>query len=166
MAETLLTPLIDDLRACLCSTLQTAGVETCFCGLYPGASVAADFCSCNGGGSCGMAWVRLSSVFPSSKAFPLPDNGAADCGTVLAAVLEVGIYRCRPVPDSQGNMDPAALASAALTQAADAIYMHRAIACCDPIRRRPHALGTYLPAADSGGCGGGTWPVTVQLIRL
>lgn len=161
----LLTPILDALRVCLCSRLEdkTEG-SGCFCGIYPGATTNADWCSCKGNGGCGMGWVRLDRVYPSQARFPSPDSAPAACTTVLAAVIEVGTYRCQPVPDRNGNMDPAAVTQAALTQVEDMWAMVEAIKCCEPIAKRPHHLGTYLPR-DGGGCGGGSWQVTVQLVR-
>lgn len=160
--ERLITPILDSLRACLCAGLADAGSDTCFCGLYPGASASADWCTCGGGGACGMAWVRLDRIFPSSS-FPIPDvSTATGCTVMLAAVIEVGIYRCQPVPGPNGIVDPVDLVNAALTQAADAMVMAKALRCCGEIAKRKSLLGTYQPVSG-GDCGGATWPVTVQL---
>lgn len=166
MPETLLTPIMDALRACLCATLEDAGSDTCFCGLYPGPTATADWCGCAGGGGCGMAWVRLDRIYPSGVAFPNPDTTVGNCNAVLAAALEIGVNRCLPQPDPRdGTMDPAATVNAALQQAADAMSLFKAVVCCDQITRRAHFLGTYLPASQ-GDCGGGILPVIVQLTRL
>lgn len=163
--DTILIPLLDDLRACLCARLHADDRDAgCFCGMYPGASAVADFCTCKGGDGCGMAWVRLDRVFPSAVSFPSPDSKPS-CTTLLAAVIEVGVRRCAPVPDGRGKMDPVALVNATLTQVRDASAMVEAIRCCDSITKRPHVLGNYLPEPGGGDCLGGTWPVTVQLVR-
>lgn len=163
--DTILLPLLDDLRACLCARLTDADrAAGCFCGMYPGPSAVADFCSCKNGDECGMAWVRVDRVFASSAQFPQPDPKPA-CTTVLAAVIEVGVRRCAPVPDRTGKMDPTALINATLAQVRDASAMVEAIRCCTSITSRPHVLGTYLPEPSPGDCLGGVWPVTVQLVR-
>lgn len=165
MKDTLLA-ILDGLRECLCAALvdSTTG-EGCFCGLYPGASTTADWCSCKGNAAnCGMAWVRLDRVYASSQNFPALD-AKPSCNAVLAAVIELGVYRCAPLPNRNGQMDPVAITNAVLRQVADADAMVRAAQCCDALTRRPHVLGTYLPTPGGGDCTGGTWPLTVQLLR-
>lgn len=162
--DTLLGPLLDDLRACLCEQLErtTAG-STCSCLIYAGTSAPADRCSCGKGG-CGMAWVRLARVFPAGDAFPAPDR-VARCDVVLAAQIEVGVRRCQPVPNQRGEVDAGALVTSSLAQADDVLAMARAFQCCDAVMKRPHTLGQWSPEPAGGDCLGGTWPVTVQLVR-
>lgn len=167
--DTLLTPLMDSLRACLCAALEdtTAGPAGCFCALMPGQQVPADWCQCTGTAKCGgMAWVRLDGMFPSGDRFPAQDASTkGSCAKVLAAVLEVGVYRCVPTPSARGAAPGAVEQTNATVEAVDdAMAMHSAIACCDAIQSRPHVLGRYVPR-DSGDCGGGVWTVTVQLLR-
>lgn len=165
--DTILAPLMDDLRLCLCSALaSTAGGSVdCACLLTPGVRAPADWCTCSGGGGCGQAWVRLDRMYPSSAKFPSPDITPLKCATVLAAVLEVGVYRCQPAPSANGAPPtPAAQTQAALTQIDDSLAMAKAIQCCSSVIRRPYVLGNYSPRS-SGACGGGVWTVTVQLIR-
>lgn len=165
MPETLLTPIMDALRVCLCDTLEASGASPCFCGLYPGPTATADWCSCDGAGGCGMAWVRLDRIYPSGVAFPNPDTSVGNCDAILAAALEVGVNRCLPQPDPRtGEMNPADVVNTAIQQASDAMALFRAAKCCVEITRRPHFLGTYLPTSN-GDCGGGILPVIVQLIR-
>lgn len=163
-----LSAVMDDLRACLCAALAdaTPGGEPCFCGLYPGAAANADFCTCKGRGEgCGQAWVRLDRIYPSTR-FPAVDTTGTSCGAPLAAVLELGVYRCLAGTDGQGNApDAAKQANAVLQAVADADAMRKAVTCCEAITKRPNVLGTYTPR-DSGNCGGGVWPVTVHLVRV
>lgn len=162
--DDLLGPLMDDLRACLCAQLGDS--VPCACTLVPGSIAVADWCSCKGGQGCGQAWVRLDRMYASSR-FPSQDSTSTPCGsTMLAAVLEVGVYRCRPITaPGSSSQPPTALqqTEAALLQAADALAMARAITCCDSIQKRPHVLGLYLPK-DGGDCSGGAWQVTVKLV--
>lgn len=160
----LLPALMDDLRACLCEAL--ADDETCYCALYPGPLAVADWCTCKGrGDGCGMAWVRLDRLYPSQQ-FPIIDNSATSCGSPLAVVLEVGVYRCLPTVTGQGQPpNAAAQTNAVLRQTADAAAMHKALTCCPELSasKRPTMLGVYTPVA-AGDCGGGLWQVTVQLV--
>lgn len=162
--DRMLLPILDDLRACLCAALAERDSNGCFCGLYPGPQVTADWCDCKGRGKCGMAWVRLVRAFPSSASYPSQDTKPGSCAVVVAAVIELGVYRCLPGPDSQGNVDAAALANATIDQVRDAGAMLQAIQCCTSLARANPLLGVYAPTPNPGNCGGGTWPVTVQLL--
>lgn len=155
--------LMDDLRACLCGQLEGMDVGACFCALLPGSIAPAD-CGCNARGKCGQAYVRLLRIFPS-KQFPNVDTSSSNCGSILAAAIELGVNRCVPVADERGNPPTAAdQANAVRQQISDAYSMWAAITCCDGVTGRPHLLGTYTPVG-SGDCQGGIWPVTVHLLR-
>lgn len=167
--DTVLSPILDALRVCTAEALTgtLGGDALCTTSLVPGTLAVADWCTCrSGGGGCGMAWVRLSDLFPSAAAFPSPDNSTkTSCTSVLAAVIEVGVYRCAPQPGPRGEPPTAAeQTQAALIQADDAMALHRAIKCCDEVTRRPNVLGRYTPR-PGGDCGGGAWTLTVQLLR-
>lgn len=161
--EDLLLSLLDGLRSCLCSQLETAKVPVCRCANYPGAYAPADACSCGNSG-CGQAWVRLDRLYPTDR-FPAASAAPGNCGSTLVAVLEAGVYRCRPVPGRNGAPPTEAdVTASGLAEARDAALIAKAIACCDIITRRPHVLGTWLPR-DSADCGGGAWTVSVQLVQ-
>lgn len=168
--DTILAPLMDDLRQCATEQLKTtqAGVAgVCASLLVPGTLAVADFCTCGKGrkGNCGMLWVRLVRLYPSTDRFPAQDNGTGSCASVLAAVLEVGVYRCQPTSGPQGQPPTEAdQTQAAIVQADDALAMHRALQCCESLQKLPNVLGAYDPR-DGGGCGGGAWTVTVKLLR-
>jgi hypothetical protein len=165
--DTLLSPIMDDLRACATSALETSlgGSVVCATTLMPGTLAPADWCSCKGRSTCGMLWVRLVRLYPAGERFPSQDASTrASCASVLAAVLEVGVYRCQPTSGPQGTPPPVhEQTQAALVQADDALSLIRGINCCDAVVKRPHVLGNYTPR-DGGGCGGGAWEVTVQLL--
>lgn len=163
--DTMLLPVLDQLRLCLCSSLDEADAGGCFCGLYPGPTVAADFCSCDStGGGCGMAWVRLMRIFPSTV-FPTQDSTLNNCGGRLAAQVEVGIYRCQPTVENNGQMDPVKLVAAAAQLTEDAMLMRKAIVCCaEQFKHRDFLLGQWQPAG-LGDCGGGTWSLFVEVRR-
>lgn len=166
--DALLGPIMDDLRACACSALEATigGATTCACTLMPGTIAPADWCSCGGRtGNCGMTWVRLDRMYSSTNSFPSQDAAPLACAVVIAAVLEVGVYRCMPVSDAKGQ-PPSVVdqTQAALVQADDSMALLKAISCCDAITKRPHLIGAYTPR-DGGGCGGGAWTVTVALVR-
>jgi hypothetical protein len=160
----LLALILHSLRGCLCGTLEDAGVPVCRCANYPGAYATADSCSCSSGGGCGQAWVRLDRLYPS-KTFPQQDGAPGNCNSTMVAVIEVGVYRCRPTPKGNGAMPSAAeVTESADRETRDAALMAKAITCCDVVTRRPWVLGTWLPR-DAADCGGGAWTLTVQLTR-
>lgn len=162
--DTKLLPVLDTLRLCVCSALDDSQTGTCFCGLYPGPQVAADFCSCNSAGNCGMAWVRLMRIFPSTS-FPTQDNTLNQCGGRLAAQVEVGVYRCQPTVENNGQPDPAKLAAAAAQAVDDAMLLQRAIVCCaSEFPHRDFQLGQWAPSG-LGDCGGGTWNLLIEVKR-
>lgn len=159
--ERILGEVLDELRTCLCTAMEaTTGGRPCFCGIVPGKAAIADRCGCGDDG-CGQAWVRLDRIFPTVT-FPQP-AAAAPCSSGLAAVIETGVYRCVTVSGPHGQAPTLEQQiNDSLNAVSDAGALAAAIKCCDAITTRKHALGTYLPS-DSGGCGGGTWPVTVLL---
>lgn len=151
-----------ELAACLCAELAASGLGSpCFCGIVEGTEANLDCGSCDDG--CGAAWVRLDSAVPFTN-FPDAEVGVATCSTALAFVLEVGVTRCfTPFVDDQGtgagvqeHLDQTRL------QIADMAATRRAIACCFAKDEEIlYALGAYTPISFQGGCGGGSWLVTV-----
>jgi len=163
--EVILGTILDDLTGCLCSALEdTAAGAPCFCGIVGGQQAIADHCSCDGNNNCGQAWVRVDRIYPYDTNVATAAR-TPTCTSPLAALIEVGVYRCIPTARGNGSApDAVALANQALRQVSDAGAMAQAISCCESIRSRSHVLGTYTPR-DSGDCGGGVWPVTVAISR-
>ena len=170
--DQLISPIMADLAACLEASVEEntktahGGGAVCVTTLLPGQLAPMDWCSCGRGKkNCGMAWVRLDRLYPAGDNFPSQDvSTKTSCVSVLAAVLEVGVYRCRAVSASTAPIPPETRTNEALLQAADAMAMHKAIKCCESITSRPNLLGFYQPR-DGGDCGGGAWTVTVKLLR-
>jgi hypothetical protein len=162
--------VLDGLRACLCTEIEDSRAgATCFCGVYPGQQTSADWCTCTKTirgtpGGCGMAWVRLVSVYPYDQ-FPTQAQRPT-CATPLAAVIELGVFRCIPGLGPKGEApDAAAQADAVLTQTSDLAAMLKAMTCCEALTERTYVLGRYTPASG-GNCGGGSFQVTVALQPL
>lgn len=154
--------ILEDLSACLCSTLADAkGPELCFCGVLPGDTVdegLAAVGSCSGG----MAWVRLANSYASTT---FPDADAiAGCSVLLAAQFEIGVLRPIILGNDRRNPTSDELVAATRVQLSDMTAMHRAIRCCvggsevDFV----YALGDYTPEGPDGGLLGGSWTLTVQ----
>lgn len=148
----------DSLLSCLCSQVAlTPGGATCFCGMVPGTQPPMEFCSPCDSDVCGMAWLRLARIFPSNR-FPTPVLEANGCKAPLAYEWQMGVWRCMPTMDTDGNPPgEAAQAMAAAVLIGDAQAMYQALVCCLDKLPRELAVGQYTPVGPFGGCGGGTW---------
>lgn len=153
--------LMEDLSACLCAEVSaTNSGELCFCGVVAGEAIDAGLA---GVGRCsGAAWVRLDQVFPSTN-FPDPDQ-KAECSTLLAATIEVGVIRNVILGNDRRNPTVDELVAVTRAQVADMSAMHRAITCCVTKSNIDfvYVLNDYQPYGPEGGIVGGMWTVTVQ----
>jgi hypothetical protein len=154
---------VGELALCLCEQIQDPdnGVpDVCFCGVVPGDQAIGNYAGdCND--KCGMAWVRLVSVYPMSSVGVInPEPG--NCGVGLGVDIEMGIFRCISVGDEQGNLpSPAELLEATQLQIADALVMHKAVRCCTAIPSKEAIIGPYTPVGPLGGLVGGTVQVSM-----
>jgi hypothetical protein len=147
----------------------TAGLEDadmlesmCSVTAFPGNAVPVDYVGSDE--SCGsMAWVRHISSYPSVR-FPSSDVSLENCHSTLAHIIEMGIIRPTPIPESDGSNvelpDDVAHLNTSLDLADDMILMK------DSIARAAQSidfaiLGSYTPLGPEGGAVGGTWQVTV-----
>lgn len=133
-----------------------------FIGVLPGSVAIADFV----GSKCdGMAWVRLSTAVPS-VAFPSQSFEVANGHAPFAYTLEVGVYRCAPMPKTSAQRItlPTAAEEHAATrlQLADLRVMRRAIRCCLRDAQIEHLLGSYTPVGPQGDVLGGTFNLSVS----
>lgn len=152
------------LSQCLCQELENAGLpKPCFCGILTGSDVAADYCSCDSVKACGMAWVRLVEVHPIELLATAGASPRQPCMPPLEATVEVGVLRCAPMPDDQGNMpDPQKMLLHAQMTYADMAASLKAITCdCTGFPRGDLLVDSWNPVSEAGGCSGGTWLVTL-----
>lgn len=125
--------------------------------VYPGREPVLDE------GCSSFGYVVATAVFPT-QTFPTPAvTPEASCASSLAVAVEVGIWRCAPMPKSARRGEyVAAPASeqyeAARVQFADMALLRRAVLNAG---FTDMALGTYLPAGPAGGLVGGYWTATV-----
>lgn len=154
---------LEQIAACVCAQIEVDELpKTCFCGILPGAEVAWDYTGDCGEGTCGMAWVRLISVYPSSV-IGTPDESAGNCSALIGMDVEIGIARCVSQPDDDGNPPaPADLQADAALQVADAMALRKAAVCCAP--EKDFILGPYIPVGPSGGLVGGVWTISLQVV--
>lgn len=155
--------LLECFRTTIADTINPPG-EVCLRGgdiVNILVSVSKDECK------CGLAWVRVANVYPStSDQFPAPDQGAITSWPGRWAVaLEMGVARCAPVGTAQVLPTCEAWTNSAQETLADAAAMRRAVACC--YRTNPDtedtliALGLWEPLPIEGGCTGGTMTIVV-----
>lgn len=155
---------VSDLAACLCAQIadpENGVPDVCFCGIMPGDQAVGDY----GGDckvACGLAWVRLVSLYPMAV-IGAPDPTPGNCGVGVGIDVEMGIMRCISIGnDVTGELPSAAeLLEAAQLQFADALVMRKALFCCDAIPTKEGIMTVYTPAGPMGGLVGGT--VTVSL---
>ena len=119
----------------------------------------------------GLAWIRVSAVYPSWDSFPAADNTWLPCGPLAyAVVLEMGMAFCMPWADSEGSfedVDPPSTqdwGTAFTTQMQHQTIMRRTAACCFPATQR-RAVGEWSPLPVEGGCTGGKLTVTVSVMN-
>jgi len=153
------------LATCLCAEIQDPanGVpDVCFCGIVPGEAALGEYAGdCDT--KCGMAWIRLVSVYPSN-AVGVTVSTAGNCAHGLGMNVEMGMMRCISVGDDQGNgPTPAELLDASELQIADALLMHRALYCCDAIPGRDVILGPYQSLGPQGGLIGGSYGISMAV---
>ena len=156
-----LLEIINDLTDCLCTQISESGLpDVCFCGLVPGEVASQEYSGdCND--ACGMAWVRISAMYPSSQV-GVPGETVGNCDKGLGADLEIGIMRCMSSgqPDG-GPPSPKELAEAVALQTLDALAMRAAVVCCPSLGEHDYILGPYTPLGPEGGLVGGIWSLSV-----
>lgn len=155
-------PILDELRACLCNKVGGSGL--CFCGIIMGDDIPLEYA-----GSCeevGAAYVRITSVYPSTGRFPAQDE--QDYSPALRAwQINIGIIRGAPYGEGLQAPDPEDVEKFNLDVLGDSQILWETISCClngdkfeqfDPQKVR----GVYTPLAVQGGVGGGEWTLTIQ----
>lgn len=157
------TMMVETLAACLCGEVCESDLPgVCFCGVLPGSSVALDYVNSCTDATCGMAWVRLVSATPGGLSSDLLTQ-TNNCETGLRLNVEVGIVRCSPSPDDEGNPPSAEdMLAATELQIDDMMLMRRAITCC--VDSHDYLLGSYSPFGPEGGAVGGFWTVQILVI--
>lgn len=156
-----ITVILDDLATCLCSQIITDGSPpTCFCGVVPGDEVAMDYAGdCND--TCGMAWVRLVTAYPSTSV-GVPVERPGNCAVGIGIDVVLGISRCIELGDNGEPPSQEDLAAGAVLQQADMMTMWRAISCCRT--SKDWRIGSYTPFGPQGGLIGGVLPLSILVL--
>lgn len=158
------TALLDSLAECLCEMIQSSRVpDVCFCGVVPGEAPAADYMGDCRGMQQGMAWVRLTAMYPASGVGVVSELPTTNT-TSLGLDIEIGMLRPMPPPDPTGAAPtPEQYRELARLCNDDAMVMYRAVYCCEAFTSIPTVLGQYVPVGPQGLAIGGTWPLFTLL---
>jgi hypothetical protein len=166
LVDQTITPVVDDLLACLEAAVARLPDPPSIVSLRPGDRIQM-LLSRNLDECCaGLAWVRLARIYPSTR-FPQEDIDATNCGSLgWAAVLEMGVARCapRPAPEVLTSADDWGDLTRAIFN--DSAAMRRAICCWADLptqRGRLYVPGQWLPLTVEGGCAGGAQTLVVQV---
>jgi hypothetical protein len=166
ISDPLVIPLALELLECYEQELAKVEFPPAYVHLRPGTQV--DHLLSLGQDECcqGLAWVRPADFYPSSTAFPQPDEAPNRQGVLgWAVTLELGAIRCAPTPEPSRIPTGDEWLAATTQVMDDAAAMRRAI-CCFIDRKRGRAglvmPGRWVPAPIEGGCVGGVLPVTVR----
>lgn len=174
----MIQPMAQSLLDCFCAALITehglptmleGGTRPSECCFRVGeaasmdASIYQDLC-CSG-----LAWLRVADIFSTARDFPTPDtltvwNG---CGPMAwGVVFELGVMRCAPTGDIETIPTCDEWTALQVNVMKDAKAMRQAFCCLfDQLDPGSIALGSWTPLPTTGGCAGGTWPVSVQIIN-
>ena len=150
--------ILADLATCLCAQILTDDLpQVCFCGVVPGEEVALDYVG-DCADACGMAWVRLSTAYPSVS-IGQPAGIPGNCTMGIGVEIEMGIVRCLDVGEGSTPPEPTSLTASAVLQVADMMAMWRALHCCQ--NAKDFIIGQYAPIGPEGGVVGGTLPLGI-----
>lgn len=155
-------PKMIEVIAALHSESERRGLPSlCFLGILPFGPPMLDCGECDEGECNGQGWVRLASAFGAVD-FPNQDSLPGACNGPLAYQLEIGIIRCAS-PFTEGETGEARTVAESLAfarvQMADMAAMRAVF--CRVFDKRDLVIGEYTPA-NGGGCGGGSWLITVR----
>lgn len=159
---TVYSTIIEALATCLCAQIKDDGLdEPCYCGVMPGFEVAWDIGECDDG-SCGIAYVRLGNVYPSSQVGVATVN-PGNCAIGTGLDIEMGMLRCFELNEDGSPSSPAQLLEASRIQYADILVMQKALVCCEWLPAEDFVVGTYQPVGPSGGVVGGAFPLSAWI---
>lgn len=160
MTPDLITRLTQELLDCCCSALEKTACGCPDRAFVSAGAVAWDRC-CDGG----QLWVGVERIYAYS-AFPAP-AGIINCFPPLAADIVIGILRCAPTVNDQGEpptVDALNTSSAQVYE--DAYAVTNGVLCClvPTQRERLFVMGNQRPVGPSGGCTGSELRLTVALV--
>ena len=143
------------LTASLRENLDEVGeIPLCFVGVVPGSSTAIEYAGGCSDDADGMAWVRLTTGYPS-KGIGTLDQTPGNCGSELSIEVEVGVARSVPV-EEEAPTEAEALASAD-QGIKDMLAIKKTLMCFEGWSSKDFVLGQWTPLGPQGGMAGGQW---------
>lgn len=138
--------------------LADAGYPVSITTVEPG-PVAWDYCCGDG-----HLYIRLVRVHPSNP-FPQQSLEPRNCDLVMAAQIEVGVLRCAPTMDPQGNSPkPEEVTATADQIVADMSIVYSVLKSHVPVWANfPPVLDNWQPLGPEGGCAGGAWTAWIDV---
>lgn len=97
--------------------------------------------------------------------FPQPSETPTTCVRILGTQVEIGILRCAPMMDDNGNPPSDAVQSAfAYEMIVDKSILYNVLVNHNPDwAAYPLVIGSWNPLDIEGGCGGGTWSFWIDV---
>lgn len=161
MTPDLLVRLTQGLLDCVCEALEQT---TCGCpgrAFLSAGNVAWDQCC-----ATGQLWVGVDRLYAYDR-FPTPATGIMTCAPPLAVDITIGILRCAPTLDEQGNAPTAEKLTLSAAQVQEDQYaITNGVICClsEHSRLQPWVLGGQRPLGPQGACVGSELKVIVALV--
>jgi hypothetical protein len=162
LSDSLVAPLLVVLRDCVRTELarSTAG-PVCRCAIaHSVVTPTMDGCDCECDDGQGDAWVRLVRLEPEES---LETIRPSVCPTGWQAVIELGVYRCVPLPEEGEALEEQVVSDIALSALSDMNALIRVLGCCEALRDAFIGVEFWQPVGPSGGCAGGTLQFRVAI---
>lgn len=160
MTPDLIQLTLQEILDCACAALAET-VCGCPCRAYVAVGdVSWDQC-CDGG----QLWVKATRVYVT-ESFPQEKADALICGVGLAADVQVGVLRCAPVLDDQGNPPtPEALTTSSSQVYEDMYALMNSIICCLSATKkcRKFVMRGATSLGPQGGCVGTLINLSIEL---
>lgn len=162
LSDPLVAPLLVQLRDCVRTELARAVAgPVCRCAVaHSVVTPTMDGCDCECDDGQGDAWVRLVRLEPDET---LEGIGPAVCPTGWQAVIELGVYRCVPLPEEGEALEEQVVSDIALAALSDMNALIRVLGCCSALWDTALGVEFWQPVGPAGGCAGGTLQFRVAI---
>jgi hypothetical protein len=142
---------LDMLHSCFALALLEAEAAPCRLSKVPTPVPALDLCCECGDGEEGQAWVSMNRVSPIGD-----DQRGSPCATIYEVTFVLGLSRCVPTLDEEGNAPGADELNAATDKQMRDFLLMRAAACCWAdnldLPNGKWRYGEWVAQPASGGC--------------
>jgi hypothetical protein len=162
LSDSLVAPLLVALKACLYAELarSTSGKVCRVTVRHSVVTPTMDGCDCECDDGQGDAWVRLVRLEPEeSLSLVTPTS----CPPGWQAVIELGVYRCVPLPEEGEALSEQDENDIALSALSDMNALVRVYGCCDALADEFRGAEFWQPLGPSGGCAGGALQFRVAI---